>query len=424
MMYPYYRRSCISWIVLTLLLLAQASFAQETLTLEQAEQLALRDEPGIKRFSASAEALAQRAIADSQLPDPKLSLGMLNFPTDTFNRAQEPMTQLQLGIQQAFPRGDSLGVKARRNEVLAGAQHELATDQRLKTIREVRMSWLELYYWLGAERIIGQNRGMFTQLVEVTQQQYAVGRHNQQDVIRAQLELSLLDDKMEKIRIQQEQSRAELARWILGDQARFPLPEQFPQLPQPMARDALEAALSQHPLLQSDLAKVMAGQESVALAREAYKPGWSLGVNYGFRDGVNPNGSERADFLSAMVTVDLPIFRDKRQDRSLAASQYELDAMRLARDERLRALRQKLDSHYVQWQRLGHRAALYADTLQLQAQENAQATLLAYQNDSADFAALTRARITELDTHLQALRIRVDRAKAQANLLYLSGGVQ
>jgi outer membrane protein TolC len=191
-----------------------------------------------------------------------------------------------------------------------------------------------------------------------------------------------------------------------------------------MDRDALEAALVQHPLLRSDLAKVMAGQESVDLARESYKPGWSLGVNYGFRDGENLNGSKRADFLSAMVTVDLPIFRDKRQDRSLAASQHELDAMRLARDERMRLLLQNLHSHYIQWQRLGHRADLYADTLQLQAQENAQATLLAYQNDSADFAALTRARITELDTRLQALRIRVDRAKVQADLLYLSGGVQ
>lgn len=423
-----YKKISTIWVALICILMALLSIAKAsslpTLSLEEAQQLAVKDEPGLRRLQASAEALAQRAIADAQLPDPKLNLGLLNFPTDTFDRAQEPMTQLQIGLQQAFPAGDSLGLKARRSEELASAQREMATDQHLKILREVRLSWLELYYWLGAERIVGQNRGMFTQLVEVTQQQYAVGRHNQQDVIRAQLELGLLDDKLEQIRIQQAQSRADLARWIGEDQIRRPLPEQFPQLPQPLDQDELESALSQHPLIRSDLAKVQAGQESVALAREAYKPGWALGINYGFRDGENLDGSERADFLSAMVTVDLPIFRDKRQDRTLAASQYELDAMRLARDERLRDLRQKLDSHYAQWRRLGDRAALYADTLQLQAQENARATLLAYQNDSADFAALTRARITELNTRLQSLRIRVDRAKMQSNLLYLSGGVQ
>lgn len=422
------RRASMSWVLIILCLITQTPFAREApgevLTLGEAERLSLEDEPGMARFNASAEALAQRATADAQLPDPKFRFGLMNFPTDTFNRTQEPMTQVQLGIQQAFPRGDSLAVKARRTEVLSGAQRELATDRGLKILQELRLSWLELYYWLGAQLIIEQNRGLFTQLVQVTQHQYAVGKHNQQDVIRAQLELSLLDDRLEKIGIRQEQSRAELGRWLGADHGRRPLPEQFPRLPELADRGSLEAALIEHPLIRADRSKVIAGQQAVALAREAYKPGWALGVNYGFRGGETPNGRERADFLSASVTVDLPIFRDKRQDRSLAASQYELEAMRFARDERLRELRQKLDSHYAQWWRLGERAALYANTLQTQAQENAQASLLAYQNDNADFAALTRARITELDTQLKALRIRVDRAKAQARLLYLAGDVQ
>ena len=40
-------------------------------------------------------------------------------------------------------------------------------------------------------------------------------------------------------------------------------------------------------------------------------------------------------------------------------------------------------------------------------------------DDGAAFTALMRARITELDVRLQDLRLRVDRAKAQAGLLFL-----
>jgi hypothetical protein len=38
-----------------------------------------------------------------------------------------------------------------------------------------------------------------------------------------------------------------------------------------------------------------------------------------------------------------------------------------------------------------------------------------------EFTTLMRARITDLDVRLDDLRIRVDRAKAQASLLYLAG---
>jgi outer membrane protein TolC len=52
---------------------------------------------------------------------------------------------------------------------------------------------------------------------------------------------------------------------------------------------------------------------------------------------------------------------------------------------------------------------------------NAQASLNAYQSGVTEFSTLMRARITELDVRLDDLRVRVDRAKAQASLLYLAG---
>ena len=394
-----------------------------TLSLQEAERMATMDDPGIARFNAKADALGQRAVAEGQLPDPKIRLGMLNFPTDTFNRSQEPMTQMLLGVQQAFPRGQSLSVKTRRTRALSSAQREQAENQKLVALREVRLSWFELYYWLGAERVVKQNQDFFAQLVEVTQLHYAVGRHNQQDVIRAQLELNLLDDRLERIRTQQDKSRAELARWIGFEQATRALSDAFPNLPEPVDHQEMAASLAEHPLIRTNQAQVKASQEGVALAREAYKPSWMLGINYGIRDGENPDGSDRADFFTALVTVDVPLFRNKRQDRQLAASQYELESARFARDERLLELKRMLDTRYAEWKRLGERLERYQHTLLNQANENAQSSLLAYQNDVADFTALMRARITELDTQLKALRIRVDRAKAQSNLLYLAGAM-
>ncbi len=412
--------SCVALSLLANYVCAQDDLAN-ALSLQEAERLALEKDPGIARFMAQADALSEQAVADGQLPDPKLRFGFLNFPTDSFSRTQEPMTQLQVGVQQAFPRGKSLSVKTRRTEAMSEAQRDRAREQGRLALRELRQSWLEHFYWVEAERVVQSNKGFFAQLVEVTQYQYAVGKQNQQDVIRAQLELSMLDDRLEKIRSQQDKSRAELSKWVGAMVANRPLSRVFPKLASPPDQAVIEADLLKHPLVQVDKAQVKANQENVALAREAYKPGWSLGVFYGFRDGQNPNGDSRPDFFTAMVTVDVPIFHDKRQDRQLAASQYQVQAAMLARDERLRDLKQVLDAKYAEWIRLGERYELYQQTLLLQARNNAQAALLAYQNDTGDFASLMRARITELDTQLKALRIRVDRGKVQARLLYLGG---
>jgi outer membrane protein TolC len=125
--------------------------------------------------------------------------------------------------------------------------------------------------------------------------------------------------------------------------------------------------------------------------------------------------------MAAMVTVDLPLFPKNRQDKRLSASIRQTESVQLTRDDKLRELRQMLDTDYANWQRLGERADLYASQLLHESTANARASLNAYQSGVTEFTTLMRARITDLDVRLDDLRLRIDRAKAQASLLYLSG---
>lgn len=398
--------------------------SQDTLTLQQAQSLALEKDPGSKRFQSLARSMQEKSVADAQLPDPQLRVGLMNFPVDTFARDQEPMTQVQLGFQQMIPRGDSLNIKSQRTLIKAKANEYRADDRESMLKKQVRLSWLELYYWTRAQEVVTQNRGLFEQLVEVTQYHYAAGRSNQQDVIRAQLELSRLDDRLLEIKTRQEKAGAELAVLIGRRLGSFVLPKELPIIANDLNLDDLHAQLALHPMMQVARSQVEAGQKDVALAREAYKPGWMFGVNYGLRDGQNPNGSDRADFLSIGVTVDLPLFKEKRQDRRLKASQYQLGASQQMRDQRYLQLQQELDKAFADWKRLDERKNFYQQNLIPQAAQNSEASLFAYQNDRTDFPTLMRSRITVLETHLKAIRIDVDRVKAQAQVLYFAGEQQ
>jgi len=390
------------------------------LGLKEAVRIALDKDPAIAASLASATEHRENAVADGQLPDPKLKTGLYNLPLDDLDIEREPTTQLRFGIEQTFPRGDTLRYSRKRSESLAGVEEANAAAVTLQTVREVRRHFLELYYQEQAAEIVARTRKLFAQLVDITRAHYASGRVSQQDVLSASLELARLDDRATRIDTAADESRAALGKW-LKEAAEQPLADGFPDLPSPPARAAIEAKLPEHPEMHAETARVNAMQQAIRIAREQYKPGWSAGLEYRKRFGEDPNGEDRSDMMAAMLSVELPLFIGKRQDRRLAASIAGVEAAELRRDDKLRELRRMLATDYADWQRLGERITLYETQLLREAGANANASLHAYQSGVTEFTTLMRARITELDVRLGELRIRVDRARAQANLLYLAG---
>jgi outer membrane protein TolC len=394
------------------------------LSLQEAEKIALGQDALVSGLQSSALALSEQAIADNTLPDPKVKVALMNFPTDTFKRDQEAMTQVQFGIQQMIPRGNTLAIKSRRSSIMSQGVRSRATDRELQVLRDVRKNWLEIFYWSQAGTIVKESRSVFNQLVSITRSHYSTGKRTQQDVIRAVLELGLLDDRMVNIRSREEQARAMLMKWVGETKSGLPLSTAFPDLPVPAGKTELLASIDQHPKLQLRDSIVSAREAGVDLARQAYKPSLMVDVTYGMRDGNNMDGSERADFASAMLMFDVPLFTSKRQDRRLAASQHELAATVYERDDVRSTLVSKLKQTNADWSRLQERVKNYEELLIPQARANASAALKSYQSDQGDFTGLMRARITELETRLNELRVKVNYAKAQSELLYLAGEVK
>ncbi len=416
------RRTQIKYLpLLTMsLLLIPASGARADLDIDEAVRLALTDDPLIAASQARSQALQDNAIADGQLPDPQLRTGIYNLPTDNFHINEEPSTQLRLGVQQSFPRGKTLHYRQRQGEWKARAATASAELSARRIVRDVRRYFLELYYQTRAETIVTETRVLFLQLVDITRAHYATGRVSQQDVLNASLELARLDDRSTRILNAADSNRAILMKWI-GEPATLPVNSKFPALPAPAARAAIQAALPEHPAIRVETAMLEAENQSVSIAREQYKPGWSAGLEYRKRFGEDPDGDDRSDMMAAMLTVDIPLFTKNRQDKRLSASIQQASSIQLNRDDKLRELKQQLDTDYANWQRLGERTELYQSQLLPASSANAQASLNAYQSGVTEFTTLMRARMTDLDVRLDDLRIRVDRAKAQASLLYLDG---
>lgn len=389
------------------------------LTLDAALELALaEDDPSVQRFEEQARALEDKAVAESQLPDPQVGLSMVNLPTSIdFN--QENMTQLQTRLRQAFPAGRTLELKGERRKAESRGARHAASLQRLQIVLETRLAWFEMFYWTRALETIAESRDAVVQLEEAMRADYAAGRGTSQPLLRTRLEISLLDDRLIEAGRRLEIARADLARYV-GAAADRALPEALPGLKYPEDIASLREGLNRHPAVAQADSAVDARDREIDIARQQYKPDWALEAAYGVRSGNRMVGG-RDDFLTFGVTIDLPIFTDRRQDRSVSAAKRDRQAALLARESRILELNRQLEREFAAWSRLGERIGLYEQAVILRADETTQASYSSYESGFTDFPELVRASLAELDAGLAKIRLEVDRAQTQARLLFLEG---
>jgi outer membrane protein TolC len=404
-----------------MLAMAPAMARQDVpLTLAEAEDLALRAEPGQQSMQARAAALEERAIAAGELPDPMLRVGLNNFPVESGGFSTEGMTSLGVGLRQSFPSGKTLALSERRLEEMAAEMHQGAAARGRSVLNATRTAWYDLYYWRQAEALVAASRPFFNELAAISRSLYSVGRKSQQDVLRAELELSRLDDRLIEIHRQQARARAVLGEWIGADAAR-PLPPQLPSLDAPPALETLHEALLRHPRLQAADARIEVSSTGVALAEQRGKPAWALDLGYSYREGYLPSGEPRSDMVTLGVTVGLPFFSSRSVDSTLSAALQERSAARAGREQTLREMRRVLEAEHARWQELSRRLALYDGRILDLARAHAEASLLAYQSDRGDFAEVMRGYITDLNTRIEYVRLQVERAQSHAALAELGG---
>jgi outer membrane protein TolC len=400
-----------------------------TLTLDKAVAIAVESDPWLTGSRYTQKALNDEATAAATLPDPRMSLMAGNFPTDSFDINQEGMTQMSVGITQMFPRGDTLTLAKQQKQQLAKQHPSLRQDRRAKVTSTVTQLWLEAFKAQESIRLIESDRMLFEQLVDSAESRYsrALEGMRQQDVIRAQLELTRLSDRLTVLRQQQESAQRRLSEWV-GKHATAPLASRLPtaSLSRSASIYAFQRSNKQtqyqwvrnHPALKALEQRINATQTGVDLAEQKYKPEWGLTAKYGHRE-ENLMGRDRADLFSIGVTFDLPLFTGNRQDREVSAAVNRAAAIKTERHLLRRQLMAKLKTASVQLTRLEERQALYTDELLPQIADQAEASLLAYQNDNGDFAEAVRARVDELNVKVEALVIAVERQKTIAKINYL-----
>lgn len=372
------------------------------LTLQESVDIALRRNPKLAGARAKAEALETMPSQAGALPDPKLGINALNLPTDSFALDQEPMTQLELSLNQALPFPGKLGLRRSAAEQEAAAAAAQVEEQTLDVIAQVRSGWWQLFYLDRALDTVAGTQQLMRQLIEIARTKYQVGKGLQQDVLLAQLELSRLLDR--ELELRNARARATAALNALLDRpAGTPLklsaqapPESLPALAP--AADLIQLAERNRPSLAIERRLLRAAKARLALAEREYYPDFELGVGYAFRQGSDPGGrQQRPDMLSLMLSINLPLYLQTKQSKQVEQRSAEIFERKSMLQETRRAVQAAIAQHFADYQRASKQVMLFKTGIIPQARQTVASMLAGYRVGKVDFLNLVNAEITLYD---------------------------
>lgn len=325
-----YRRRFIHLIVLGVLVFSWfPEFIQAAegtrVSLKALVDEAIQQNPDIRsarnRWEASKAVIPQVQT----LPDPELKLGYQQIP------AVSPIEGAVYGFGQNIPFPGKLRL---RGEVAARQSDRLEQQYlalKFAVVARLKETYFDLHFVHKAIEIVEKNKLLLVQFEKTAKARYAVGQASQQDVFRAQVEISRVLDRLAVLEQQKESLHAAVNR-ILNRP-----PADSLGTPEEISLTRLTRSLSElnrlakdfSPILLANTHGIQSAEQAVALARKEYFPDFGLNALGLRNDRINTNGYQ------VTFGISIPLFYQTKQRQgvnealaTLSGARQDLNASR------------------------------------------------------------------------------------------------
>jgi outer membrane protein, heavy metal efflux system len=373
------------YVFVTLLVAAPlAAQPPERLAIADVVAEALRSHPEIAAAEHRYEAAGQRPIQERGLRDPMISTGYNSSgnPLPGAGLGSEPTANIGVMVSQEIPYPGKLALRGAIASRDADAEQQLIEAARLNVTARVKQAYYSLAYAYAVGDVLARNKALLDTLLTVSENRYSVGQAAQQDVIKAQTQLSILELQQQRI-AQQRASQAGALNALLNRAASSPLarPDDLALVPFEYELDALIAVATLHtPMLQRDRVMIDRSQLAVDAARRDYKPDFALSGGYAFMGAMPSMYEFRFD-------VKVPLQRARRA-AAVAEQLSSLQAARSTYDGSRLTLQGRLQEDYQMASTSARLATLYRQTVLPQARLALESSMASYQTGAVDFLSV------------------------------------
>lgn len=356
------------------------------------------------------------------LPDPVISLNLLNLPVNSFRFDQEPMTGKQITLRQTFPFFGTLGLRESISSRRTQISYQNFLEHENKLIKQVKDLYYEINYIESGIRITSEKETLMKSLVEVIATKYSVGQGLQQDILKAQVELAKIIEERIYYKRKREELTPQLNALLNRDtKAKISKTDSLFFIPKEINRNELHSiALKNRPLLRKLQIDIAAKEEEKSLAQKKYYPDMSTFAAYTQRNELT-NGGSGVDFLSAGLSFSVPLYAGSKQSSDVVSKEMAKQEAELNFENTKKQVLADIDETIASLTRNSELVTLYNDGIIPQARQSLESAIIGYQTDKVDFITLLDNYMTLFKFELSEQRILSNYYKALAKLDFITG---
>lgn len=373
-----------------------SAFAQES-DPDELVKHALLVNPELKSIEFQIQALRHKSESVQKWMDPVFMVEYSNFPWNTWNMGDSPMTGVQFKLQQTF----TLSGKNNRREATILAEAKAfgwsLEEKRNQLAGLIRKTYWSLTLVRQLRHVTEQHIVLVKQLIEAIRAKYQVGKVGQHDLMRLDvLQNRLEDDLGDFDRKERELSAALNSAMHRSLDNYIATPGLTDSAPiSTNLNEWIAFAKDNRPALKG--LKARAKVKRLAADTSEYERWPDITVWAGYRIRSKAGINDGTDQMTLGIALPLPF--DYTGTYESQKSMYLSEA--LALDEQELALQDeinfRLEAALAAWERANQKTIAYSSDLIPKAKKTLESTLSAYQSDRTDFASLYQAELQLLE---------------------------
>jgi outer membrane protein TolC len=369
---------------------------------------------------AGTHALAAQRAKVAQVrawPDPTAAIGWMGNIQPFSVQTGDPSSYRSLSAMETIPYPGKLGLRGAVAAKEAGASQWELEAVRRRLVADVKAAYYDYWFYGKALQTAQHNRELLSQLAQIAEARYRVGKAAQADILRAQVETSMLLQKLATLEQMRSTAQARINTLLARspDAPLAPAADLGGPVPLHQSLEELYALGRQNDTEYRRMQQVVErNQLATDLARKDYRPDLSVGYMYEQRPAL-------PDMHGLTFTVNVPVFYKTRQREEVEQAKEEEFSAQRTRDSRQNELYFELKQNYLAAQASDRLLQLFSQGIVPQSSLALESSMASYQVGSLDFLSVIGNFTTLLDYQTDYYRELASYQTALARLEALTG---
>ncbi len=343
---------------------------------------ALEHNPEIAAMARNFDAMTARVPQAKAWPEPMLEVGSMGsiVPFDVQNG--DPSSGRIVTVTQEIMWPGKLALMGKMAGSEAEAEWWAFEQSRRMVVADVKAVYFDLAYLAKAIETVTKNRLLMERVTKIAEARYAVGKGMQQDLLKAQLEVTRMTEMLTMLEQRQASVAARLNVLMYRDpDSPLGAPADIVRRPIDFTLDLLNEMAQASPILRQQRSRIDREQFALRLAEKQFYPDMSVAYTYVNRPGM-------PEMHGVMFGVKLPLYFWQRQRPAVAEASSAMAAERKRLESAQALLFFKIKDAYLMALTSEKLADLYATATIPQATLTLESGIAAYETGGIDFLML------------------------------------